>query len=34
MNKHEGPSLLKEILSIFEEFELNVKINHGNDYDF
>ena len=34
MDKHEGPSLLKEILSIFEEFELNVKINHGNDYDF
>jgi hypothetical protein len=34
MDKHEGPGLLKEILSIFEEFKLNVKINHGNDYDF
>ncbi len=34
MDKHEGPTLLKEILSIFEEFKLNVKINHGYDYDF
>jgi len=34
MDKHEGPNLLKEILSIFEEFELNVKINHGRDYSF
>jgi hypothetical protein len=34
MDKDEEDMLLKEILSIFKELKLNVKLSYGNDYNF
>ena len=34
MDKDEENELLEEILSIFKELQLNVKLSYGNDYSF
>jgi len=34
MDKDEENELLEEILSIFKELQLNVKLSYGNDYNF
>ena len=34
MDKDEENGLLEEILSIFKELQLNVKLSYGNDYSF